>query len=285
MTAIAGAIFVVLCVLGGFLYAGGNLHVLWQPAEFIVIGGAALGAFVIQSPKKVLTHTLKDLTHVFKAKEATRQNYLELLLLLGALFQIIRREGVVAVEAHVANPGQSAIFTKYPTVLANPELTEFIADNVKVFVAAKMQPHELDAIMEADIDARHHHAVVPSHGINKVAEAFPGLGIVAAVLGVVLTMGKLGAPPEELGHSIGAALIGTFLGVLLCYGFVGPLSTHIQHLADEAKSQLTVARVAIIGFSQGMSPGGAVEAGRRAVAGHDRPSFDELDAAMRGGGK
>jgi chemotaxis protein MotA len=285
MTVIVGYIIVFAAVLGGFAMAGGSIPSLFQPAEFVVIIGSTLGSFVVGNPLKIMKHIVADTLGIFKAKDKTKQDFLDLLLLLMQLFQVARREGVIALESHVTKPADSPVFRQYPSVLSNHDLGDFICDNLKVFVSSNMQPHEFDALMETDVDARYHHAMVSSLMVNKTAEALPGLGIVAAVLGVIITMGSMNEPPEVLGHLIGAALVGTMVGVLCCYGLIGPLATNLEHRAHEMQSQCNVVRSALIAFAQGQSPGSAVEAGRRAIGGHDRPTFDELDQAARGGGK
>jgi chemotaxis protein MotA len=285
MVAIVGVLIVIGAVVGGFLMAGGNLALLWQPAEFVVIGGAAFGSLVISLPGKTLKHTFKSLAHIFTAKPKSRKDFLDLLMLLNELFQIMRREGVIAVEGHINAPKDSAVFGRYKSVLADHELAEYICDNLKVFISSNMEPHEFDNVMETDIKSRHHHHLVAAHSIVKLSEALPGLGIVAAVLGVVVTMQMIGQPPEILGHHVGAALVGTFLGVLMCYGLIGPMGTNIEHLGNDGSGALSIVRTSILAFAQGMSPGSAVEAGRRAAAGDDRPSFEELDGAIRGAKK
>lgn len=285
MVAIVGYIIVLAAVVGGFIGEGGGVSAFWQPWEYVIILGAALGSFVIGNPAKVIKAVLHDVAGIFKGKDRAKQDYLDLLLLLMQLFQVARREGVIALESHVTKPGDSPVFRQYESVVKNTELTDYICDNLKVFVSSNMQPHEFDNLMEIDLESRYHHAMVSSLSVNKLAEALPGLGIVAAVLGVVLTMNNMGAAPEVLGHSIGAALVGTLLGVLCCYGLVGPLATNLEHRAHEIQSECNVVRASLLAFAQGQSPGSAVEAGRRAVGGHDRPGFDELDAATRGGKK
>lgn len=285
MVAIIGYIVVLASVVGGFIGEGGSVMSFWQPYEYVIILGAAAGSFVIGNPGKIIKQTGHDLAQIFKGKDRTKQDYLDLLLLLMQLFQVARREGVIALESHVTKPDDSPVFRQYESVVKNHDLTDYICDNLKVFVSSNMQPHEFDNLMEIDLDSRYHHAMISSLAVNKTAEALPGLGIVAAVLGVVLTMGKMGGAPEELGHSIGAALVGTLLGVLCCYGLVGPLATNLEHRAHELQSECNVVRASLLAFAQGQSPGSAVEAGRRAIGGHDRPGFDELDAATRGGKK
>jgi chemotaxis protein MotA len=249
----------------------------------VIIGGAALGAFVISSPKNLLSSTIHALIHIFTAKDSSKDSYVQLLLLLYELLVLARKEGVRAIEAQVNDPASSAIISKYPEVHGRHEVRDFICDNLKVLMAGGLEPHNFDSLMELDIDTLHHSEVAPGAAINRVADSLPGLGIVAAVLGVVLTMGKMKEPPEVLGHAIGAALVGTFLGVLLCYGFIGPLAANVENRASEQQAMLSVVRATIGAYAQGIAPILAVEAGRRAVPSALRPTFGELEGALRGG--
>jgi chemotaxis protein MotA len=281
MFAAIGIVVVASAVIGGFLMEEGNLYVLVQPAELVIIFGAALGSFLIASPSKIVFLVLKNISTVFSGGGSSKEAYLELLTLLNVLLSKIRKEGLVSIEADIENPDKSALFGKYKTVSANGSLLEFICDNLKVIITANMPPHELDNLIDIDIDAQHSEELTPSRSIEKVADALPGLGIVAAVLGVVLTMGKIDQPPAVLGHSIGAALVGTFLGVLMCYGFVGPMATNLEHKAREKEVYFQVVKVVLVAFVGGSAPQIAVEAGRRAIPGKERPSFAELENAIR----
>lgn len=285
MFAIIGYVVVIACVLGGYVLHHGNLSILVQPTELLIIGGAAAGAFLIASPKKVIAMTLKGFGQVFGGKEATKQNFMDLLFLLYDLLNMARKEGVLAIESHVNNPQNSAVFSKYPTIIANHHLLDFICDNFKVLLAGNMESHELENIMDIDMEAHHHHNLIPAHVIANIADGMPALGIVAAVLGVIITMGKIKEPPEVLGHSIGAALVGTFLGVLMSYGFIGPMAKNLEHQASEKQEFFMIVKVALLSFAKGWAPVLSVEAARRAVAGHDRPSFDELEQGVRGARK
>jgi chemotaxis protein MotA len=285
MFAIIGIFVVLGGVIGGYLMEHGNLSVLFQPAELVIIGGAAFGAFLIASPKTVLSSTLRGLIHVFTGKEASRDTYMELLMLLYELLVLARKEGVRAIEAQVNDPKASSIFSRYPQIQGNHEVSEFICDNFKVFMAGGLEPMYLDSLMELDMDTQHTGEMVPSGAVSKIADSLPGLGIVAAVLGVVLTMGKIKEPPEVLGHSIGAALVGTFLGVLMCYGFVGPMGHNLENRARDHQAMLSVVKATILAYAQGIAPVLALEAGRRAVPSAQRPSYADLEGAMRGAKK
>lgn len=280
MLVIVGAIVVFSSVMGGFLLAKGNPHVLFQPAEVVIIGGAAIGGFIIASPPKVLSLVMKNLFKIFTVKGFSKPFYMELLSLLYQLFSKARREGLVAIEADVEAPERSPIFQRYKSIMANKEIVTFIADNFKVIISSNVPSHELDSLMELEIETEHKEASIPSMSIGRIADALPGLGIVAAVLGVVITMQKIDQPPAVLGQSIGAALVGTFLGVLMCYGFVGPLSHHLEHLARERTIPFQVIRVAMVSFVGGSAPQIAVEFGRRAIPEKEKPTFKELETAL-----
>jgi chemotaxis protein MotA len=263
----------------------GNPYILIQPAEFVIIFGAALGAFFIASPPKVITAVVKNVTAIVTSKSPDKAKYLDLLLLLYQLFSKIRKEGLISIESDIEKPDNSPIFNKYKNTLSHGHLTNFICDNLKIIITTNVIPHELENLMELETETYYHEALIPSKSIAKVADALPGLGIVAAVLGVVLTMGKIDEPPSVLGHSIGAALVGTFLGVLMCYGFVGPLATNLEHKTKEDIVFLKVIRVALVAFVGGAPPQMAVEFGRRAMPGKEKPTFEELENEIRGNPK
>ena len=282
MLVLVGLVIVVGSVLGGFVLEKGNLHVLFQPAELIIIFGSSFGAFLISAKPKVVSQVARNLTSVVSSKGYGKQNYIEILTLLFHLFSRIRKEGLISVEADIENPGKSPFFTKHASALANKHAIEFICDNLKVIIASNVPSHELESLMELEIETRHHDEMVPSHLVSKTADALPGLGIVAAVLGVVLTMSNIDKPPAVLGHSIGAALVGTFLGVFMCYGVVGPIATTLEAKVKEDTTYFNVIKVAMVAFVRGAAPQMAVEFGRRAIPGAEKPSFDELEKAVRG---
>jgi chemotaxis protein MotA len=281
MLTVAGMLVVFFAVLGGFLLEGGNPWVLVQPAELLIIGGAAIGSFAIASSGKLMRHSLRELGHTLGTQVLGKAQYLQILRLMFDLLMLERREGMMVLEDHVNGPRRSDVFKRYPFVLANRELLAFICDNLKVLMLAEMEPHELDGVMEIDIAATVRDRTIMTGGVSRTADSLPGLGIVAAVLGVVLTMGKMKESPEVLGLSVGAALVGTFLGVLLCYGFVGPLAAKMELRTKELQTQLEVVRVTLLGLAMGVPPAVAVESGRRAISGEDRPSFDELEKAIQ----
>jgi chemotaxis protein MotA len=282
MFVIIGAIVVFGSVIVGYLMEHGNLSVLVQPAELVIIFGAAVGSFLIASPARVVKLVVKELASIMSSKALSKAQYLELLSLLYQLFSKIRKEGLISIEADIENPDKSPIFKKFPSVLANHHAISFICDNLKVIITTNVPPHELDSLMDLEIETHHHEGMIPSHSVGKVADALPGLGIVAAVLGVVLTMGKIDQPPSVLGHSIGAALVGTFLGVLMCYGFAGPISTNLEFKAKDEGVSSQIIKVALVAFVGGAAPQMAVEFGRRAIPGKEKPTFDELEKEVRG---
>ena len=281
MYVIIGSIVVIVCIVAGYLMEHGNLALLWQPAELVIIGGAALGAFIVASTKSVLSLTLKGLGSVLTAKERTKENYLDLLSLLNTIFAKIRKDGLIAVESDIEDPVNSPIFKMYPSVLTDHHALAYICDNLKVIISTSVTPYELDSIMEMEMDTHHHTSMIPSHSVAKVADALPGLGIVAAVLGIVLTMGKISEPPAVLGHSVGAALVGTFLGVLLCYGFVGPIATNLEHNANDDLIYYLVIKTGLVSFVGGAAPQIAVEFARRVIPSNEKPGFNELEEIIR----
>jgi chemotaxis protein MotA len=276
-----GMAVVALSVIGGFLLEKGNLAVLFQPVEFLIIFGAAAGSLVIASHGRLLGLIIRNVGAIFSAGATSKEAYLELLLLLYQMFTKIRKQGLLAIEGDVENPDKSEVFSKFRTVTSNRHALDFICDNFRVIVSTNMPPHDLDTLLEIDIDAQHQEAMLPSGAVNKISEALPGLGIVAAVMGVVLTMGKISEPPEVLGASIGAALVGTFLGVLCCYGFVGPMATRLEHIAKDKEVYFNVIRTALVAFIGDSAPRIAVEAGRRAIPTMERPSFLDLEEAIK----
>jgi len=285
MFVIIGIITVLSMVVGGYLLEHGNIHLLFQPVELMIIGGAAVGAFMISSTPRVFGIVLKALPTVLSPKTPTKAMFLDLLSLLYQLFSKIRKEGLISIETDIENPEKSPIFKKYPSVVANHHQLSFICDNLKVIITANMPPHELENLMDIEIDTHHHESLIASHAVAKVADGLPALGIVAAVLGVVLTMAKISEPPAVLGHSIGAALVGTFLGVLLSYGFVGPLATNLENQAEEGAAPFHVIKMAFVSFVGGSAPQMAVEFGRRAIPDKEKPTFNELETAVRGKAK
>ncbi len=282
MLAVMGAVIVLIGVIGGYLMEHGNLHMLWQPAEFVIIGGAAGGAFLIGYPPKLVKAVVHIIGRILGNKSTyKKEEYMDVLRLLSDIFSKIRKDGLISVESDVDSPEKSKIFTKYPTFLGRHHAVTFVTDTLRTVMTTTIEPHELEALLETELDAHHDAAMLPSKSVNTVADSLPGLGIVAAVLGVVLTMSKMGEPPEVLGHSIGSALVGTFLGVLLCYGFVGPLSRNMEQVAGADAEYLVVLKVSLMAFIRGAPPQISVEFGRRVIPSEVRPSFLEVESALK----
>ena len=276
-----GAVIVLGSVIGGYLMEEGNLNLLVQPAELIIIFGAAIGGFIISSPFKVIKAVQGGVLRMFKSRIYSKSDYVEALVLLSEIFYKIRKEGLVSIETDLDEPEKSAIFRRYPSFLKNHHALAFLTDTLRTLTITDIEAHELGSLLDYEIEAHYEEAVIPSKSIAAVADSLPGLGIVAAVLGVVLTMKKISEPPEVLGHSIGAALVGTFLGVLLCYGFVGPISRNLEHIANEDREFLTVIKAALLAFVNTPSPQVAIEFARRVVPGDLRISFLELEVLVK----
>jgi chemotaxis protein MotA len=279
---VAIGIVVVFAAVGlGYLMEHGHFSVLFQPAELVIIGGAGLGAFIISSPKKVITLTIKAVTKIFSGHEIDKKAFIELLLLLNEIFFKVKREGFLAIEADIDHPNESELFKKYHSVISSASTVNFICDNFRTIISSNMTPNELENLMDIDMEAQEHDAMIPASALTKVSDGMPALGIVAAVLGVVLTMGKISEPPEVLGHSIAAALVGTFLGILLSYGFIGPMATNIENKAKEHEAYLKVIKTAILAMASGAAPQSALESARRAIPIEDRPGFEELNEEIK----
>lgn len=281
MFVIIGCIVVIVCVLGGYKMHGGNLSVLVQPSEYIIIVGAAIGGLIIASPPKVLSMVIKGMIGMLSAKSYTKTDYLEALTLLSDIFTKIRKEGLVSIEADVDNPEASPIFSKYPNFLKNHHAVALVTDTLRTVMTTSISPHELEALLDNELEAHHEEAMIPSNSVNNMADSLPGLGIVAAVMGVVITMGYIDQPPNVLGNLIGAALVGTFTGVLLCYGFFGPMARNLAVIANESKEYMNVFKVGLVAFVGGAAPQIAVEFARRVVPAVVKPSFLEVEEAIR----
>jgi len=283
MFAIIGIVVVFGAVAAGYLMEHGNLRVLMQPAELIIIAGAATGTVLVANPLHILKQIAAGVVGVFKGSKITRQYYLETLKMMYTLLSKARTDGVMALESHVEEPEKSPIFSNYPKFLHDHHALYFLCDTLRMAVTGT-DVFELDQLMDLDLEVHHHDSNQPVSALTTMADSLPGLGIVAAVLGVVITMGALGGPPEEIGKKVAAALVGTFLGILLCYGLVGPLAANMSKAADEEHAFLGVLRVLVIASLKGSAPIMAVEFGRRAIPGHLRPSFQEVEKTCRSGG-
>lgn len=284
MFVIIGILVVIGGIVGGYLMEHGQLAVLWQPAELVIIGGAALGTLLIANPLPIVIAIFKGILKSLKPSPYNQKTYLETLKMLNDLFVHARKNGMVKLEADVEEPEKSPIFTKYPAFLKNHHAVYFVCDTLRMAISGGVGTFELDQMMEMDLEGHHHEAGVPVAALNTVADALPGLGIVAAVLGIVITMGALGGPPEEIGHKVGAALVGTFLGILLCYGFLGPIASYLAKMNDAESEYFKVLRMAVISFVKGSAPILAVETARRMIPSHERPTFKDMEKACKGGG-
>jgi chemotaxis protein MotA len=283
MFAIIGIIVVFGCIVAGYLMEHGNLKVLVQPAELVIIGGAAVGTVLISNPLHIIKKIAAGVGGVFGGSKFSKQAYIDTLKMMYDLLNKARKDGLMALEADVEEPSKSAVFSKNPAFVKNHHICDFVCDSLRMAVTG-VDAFDLDQMLDLDMEVHHHDATQPPTALGTMADSLPGLGIVAAVLGVVITMGALGGPPEEIGHKVAAALVGTFLGILLCYGLVGPIAANMTKAAEEEHAFLYVLRVLMVSFLKGSAPIMAVEVARRAIPGHVRPSFKELEAACRGGG-
>lgn len=281
MVAIIGLAVVIVSVLGGFTVAGGKIPALFHVSEIIVICGTALGTVLISTPLVVLKSLGKNLSLVVKPSPFTKPLYLEALKMLFELYQIAQRDGLVAIESHIENPEKSAVFKKYPAVTHHHHAIVFLCDSLRLVLLGSVPPHDLEAMMDAEIDVHHENAVQPAVALTKVSDALPGIGIVAAVLGIVVTMSSISGPVEQIGEHVAAALTGTFLGVLLAYGFVGPLATALEHVKAAESRFFHFIKASVVALAKGSSPLVATEFARRAIASDARPTFGEMETACK----
>jgi chemotaxis protein MotA len=284
MFAIIGIVIVFGSVIGGFLMEKGKIAVLMQPAEVLILGGAAIGTLLVGNPIHILKAIIGGLTGVLKGSPFTKARYLNTLKMMYQFLNKVRKEGLLSVEMDVEKPKESTIFKNYPDFLADHHARDFVCDTLRMAITGGVEPFDMDQMMELDMEVHHHESSMPIAALSTVADALPGLGIVAAVLGVVITMGALSGPPEEIGEKVAAALVGTFLGILMCYGVVGPVAANMTKNADAHNEYLHVLRVLMLSFLKGSAPMIAIEIGRRAIPAHVRPSFDEMEKNCKGGG-
>ena len=284
MFVIIGIVVVIAGVMGGYLMEHGNVKVLIQPAELVIIGGAAIGTVLIANPLHILKAIAGGVAGVFGGPKFGKEKYLETLKMMYELFTRARKEGLMALEADSDDPEKSPVFSKYPKFLKDHHALAFVCDTIRMASGGGVEPFDVDQMMELDMDVHHHDSSQPIAALSTMADALPGLGIVAAVLGVVITMGSLGGPPEEIGHKVAAALVGTFLGILLCYGFIGPIAGNMTKNSEDEHAFYHVLRVVMVSFMKGTPPTVAVEFARRAIPGHVRPTFQEVEKSIKGGG-
>ena len=282
MNVIVGIVLVLGCVAGGFVLSHGKLAALWQPYELLVIGGAALGAFVIANPPWVIKAAFKSIPLMMKGSKFKKGFYLDALALLYDLLTKARKEGMMSLEADVEEPEKSTIFGKYPKVAGDHHAVDFLTDYLRLMVGGSIKnSFELENLLDIELETHHGEAHQASAALTRVSDGLPGFGIVAAVLGIVITMGALGGPASEIGQHVAAALVGTFLGILLAYGFVGPMATLVEHLSRDESQFYVVLKTVLIAAQQGYSPQIAVEFGRKAIFSVERPSFRELEEHVK----
>lgn len=277
MLVILGYIIVLAAVFGGFAMAGGHMAVLFQPIELLMIGGAAVGASLVGNNAKSIKATFKALPSLFKGSRYTKALYMELMSLLFELLSKVRKEGLMSIEGDVEKPEESPIFSKYPGVLADHHIVEFMTDYLRLMVSGNMDAFQIENLMDNEIETHHHEGEVPAHVIAKLGDGLPAFGIVAAVMGVVHTMESVGIPPAELGILIAKALVGTFLGILLAYGFVGPLASLLEQKLHESSKMFQCVKVTLLASLNGYAPALAVEFGRKVLFSTERPTFSELE--------
>ena len=284
MFLIVGLLVVIGSVLGGYVMHHGQIALLNQPNEFLIIFGAAIGSMLISTPLPVIVKMLKQTGGVL-SPGISKKDYVDLLAMLYQLFRLAQQTGIMALESHFENPKESSVLSKYPRFLARHESLDFLSDSIKVIIVGGMAPHDLEALMDEDIYVHHTKARAPSAAMAKVADAFPGLGIVAAVLGVVITMQAIDGPPSEIGEKVGAALVGTFLGILLSYGMFGPLATALEVRVDDDGNYEKCIKAGVLATFKGLPPAIAIEFARRVLPHEVRPSFEETELSCKVAGK
>lgn len=278
---IIGIVVVIVSVLGGYVAMGGKLYVLWQPFELVIIGGAAVGAYIIANPPAVLKHSGHAFSKLMKGSKYNKEAYLELLSLLFTVFKLAKSKGMLVLESHIENPFESELFQKFPIIYQNAHAMTFLCDYLRMMVLGAENPFEMETLMDEEIATHHNEEMHVSHAIQAVADGTPALGIVAAVLGVIKTMGSITEPPEVLGKLIGGALVGTFLGVLLAYGLFGPMASQLKAIAESEIKYLQCIKVALLAHMQGNAPSVSVEFARKALLSDVRPTFFELEEATQ----
>ncbi len=284
MFVIVGWLIVLVCVFGVYIFHGGNIMVIMKalPFELITIGGATMGAFLANNQMKVVKATVKGLGMCFKGSKYTKERYMELMALMYDILQKARKEGLMAIEKDVEEPHESELFKKYPAVGSDHHVVEFITDYLRMMVSGNLNAHEIESLMDSEIETHHHEAHAAVAALQRVAGGLPAFGIVAAVLGVVNTMGSVGQPPAVLGGMIGSALVGTFLGILLAYAFAEPLAGVLEQKVEENGKELQCIRTTLLASMQGYNPSTAIEFGRKVLYSTERPTFIELESYVKG---
>ena len=279
MRLLIGIVIVIGAVIGGYMGVGGHLHVLWQPFEFIIILGAAIGAYVIGNTGPVLKQTLGVLGTLFKGPKYNKAAYVELLGMQFSLYKLVQSKGILALEQHIENPNESTLFARFPTFANNHHAVEFVCDYLRMVTLGSNNVHEMEALMDEELETHHQENERVVNAIQALADGTPALGIVAAVLGVIHTMGAISEPPEVLGHMIGGALVGTFFGVFVAYGFFGPFAQSLRNIYEAEDKYFLSLKVGLLAHISGQVPVMAIEFARKALMSEDRPSFAEIDEA------
>lgn len=281
MLFLVGSIIVLASVLGGYAALGGHLFVLWQPFEFVIIGGAAIGAYIIANPKNILSKTSKAMSTLAKGPRHTKEDYIELLSLLYTIFKLAKSKGMLALESHVENPQESELFQRFPQFYSDHHAMTFLCDYLRMMVLGTENAHEMETLIDEELETHHAEQQSIVSAIQTVADATPALGIVAAVLGVIKTMGSITEPPAVLGKLIGGALVGTFIGVLIAYGFVGPMASGLKAVYEAEGKYYQCIKVALLAHLNGYAPSVSVEFARKALYSHLRPTFYEVEEAVQ----
>lgn len=282
MLVLVGTLVVIVCVLGGYVMSHGHLLALWQPYEFLIIFGGAVGAFLIANSGKVVKAALREIMSLAKGPAYRKQDFVDLLSLLYDIFAVMRKEGVLGLEKHIEDPPSSPVFSAYPRLLREHYLVEFITDCLRLIVGGNMEPHELEALLDAEVENHHAEAEAPAQAVAKMADALPGFGIVAAVLGIVTTMANLSDDTSQVGMHVAGALVGTFLGILLCYGFIGPLAAAMEARVREDGKAFECVKVGLLANLRGYNPKVSVEFARKVLSAHARPNFQDLEEHLKG---
>jgi len=281
MNLILGSVIVCACVIGGYILSHGNMAALWQPYELIIICGAAFGAFIISNPMSVVKKTFGGAMSLFGSSKYNKQIYMDLLTLMFGIFQKARKEGLMAIEDDIEDPESSSLFNEYPKIAKDHHVLDFVTDYLRIIVGGNMNPFELENLIDLELENHHHEIEAIPSAITKVSDGLPGFGIVAAVLGIVITMGSLGGPAEAIGAHVGAALVGTLLGILFAYGFVGPMASQLESRNAEEANFYQVIKVCLMANVNGYSPQICVEFGRKAMPSEHRPSFSDMEAHLK----
>ncbi|WP_293371270.1 flagellar motor stator protein MotA [Nevskia sp.] len=282
MLPIVGSLVVIASVLGGFVLSHGQIMALWQPYELLVIGGAAMGGFLIANPMRVVKAVFASAIGVLKGPHYGKKHYLDILALLFELLNTARKSGMMSLESHIEDPKASAIFSKYPLIQKDHHLIEFITDCLRMIVSGNMGPNELEPLLDLELETHHHEAEAAAHALSRVSDSLPGFGIVAAVLGIVITMGSIGGDIAAVGAHVAAALVGTFLGILLAYGFVGPLAVAMEGTAKADAKAFEAVKMGLVASLHGYNPNIAVEFARKTLNSDMRPSFAQLETHLKG---